>query len=154
MLGDKMENLANYLTLKGVAGECERFDYFAGLNQLLPCFSDLGDDQHLVARVRYPAVFYIERYSAPAELIFALVNIWLCTHDGDRERDGLPAPTFLPEQINEGDASFVNMEIEVEFQEDITIVPDENGLIDYMGKTYSIGGTTTSMVTEIEVAPK
>ncbi len=148
MVGDKMVALAKYLESKNIF-KPHRFDYFLGDATLYPASKRLGNDQHVVTRVQYPAVFYIENFKYSADLIPVLVTTWLADHDCERVRLNLPMPTFTPEQLAECDSKLVNIEFEVEFQEDIIIVPDPQGLIDYLGNTYSVGSAVIDQVEEL-----
>lgn len=138
MIGNKMVDLANYLESKRIFNRCD-FDFFMGNAQIKTFFENKGRDQHVVARVEYPAVYYIENFTQPTELIPALLSTWLVTHDCDRERLNLDEPTFLPTQADERNAKKVDIEFEVVFSEEVKITPDpDTGIIDYKGRRFKI----------------
>ena len=137
MPGAKMEQLAAYLEEKPFFDQC-RFDFFMGDATVMPAGISKGHDQWIINRTEYPAFFYFERITnETAELIPVWVTTWLNDHDL-QHRSGLAFPTVTTETLAERDAELVNLELTVEFREDIKIGPDENGPIDYNGKQYKV----------------
>lgn len=83
--------------------------------------------------MRYRAVLVLERFAENPALLMALVGSWLETHDPDR--DDLPAPAFVIEQL---DSDLADVELTLEFVEPQHLAEDPNGLIDAFGKKWGL----------------
>ena len=78
-------------------------------------------------------VIDIERSDYDGIALLALVSGWLQSHDPDR--DGLEDPE-VNAAVN--DLSTTDVQIAVEFQERIEIVPDEGGPITFAGRRWRV----------------
>ncbi|WP_267269641.1 phage tail protein [Pseudomonas protegens] len=83
--------------------------------------------------MRYRAVLVLERFAETPALLMALVGSWLETHDPDR--DDLPAPAFVIEQL---DNDLADVELTLEFIEPQHLAEDPNGSIDAFGKKWGL----------------
>ncbi|MFJ2451392.1 phage tail protein [Pseudomonas protegens] len=83
--------------------------------------------------MRYRAVLVLERFAENPALLMALVGSWLETHDPDR--DDLPAPAFVIEQL---DSDLADVELTLEFIEPQHLAEDPNGSIDAFGKKWGL----------------
>ncbi|WP_299580913.1 phage tail protein [uncultured Microbulbifer sp.] len=101
-----------------------------------------------ICRLRYDAVISIERFSQPAELLFALVTAWVQDQDAERNNQNLPDPEIDIDVINDRKA---DVEIRIAFYEDINLVPDDNGVIPYNGSQWSIAAVPVDEPNQVGV---
>lgn len=112
----------------------EQIHSFADNGELQPLFEDLGNG-YVVGRYKYDAVFEIERFNGAAFELLALVNCWLAENDFDRETLGLAAPEI---SVELNDRKTCDIELVIEFDEQISIIEDESGNIPFRGLTYRV----------------
>lgn len=92
----------------------------------------------LLHEISYRAVFVIETYAYkkhPIELLLTTVITWLMENDDRSELDDSD-PSVSPDVLDDDTAS---LELTINFEEDVYIVPDENGPILFKGKNWSLG---------------
>lgn len=110
----------------------EQMDSWAEEGELIPARKDT-DNGMMIGRWRYQGVISIERYSKDAGQLMAAVLAWLTTDD---DRDGLSNPTLDPEPADDG--TFY-VDVTVQLQETIHLVPDENGPYFIDGQHWGLG---------------
>ncbi len=113
----------------------EQIDSWVENVELFPAGDERGNGV-LMFRQEYTIGIEIERYpykTHPAELLFALLSCWLM--DNDSERDEIAVPKVDVEVL---DDSIADLEITIEFTEDITAVEDPAGPILFNGKQYRL----------------
>ncbi|USD19773.1 phage tail protein [Microbulbifer variabilis] len=113
---------------------CEQLDSWMEDGKLETTSKNLGNGI-CICRLRYDAVISIERFAESPELLFALVTAWVQDQDAERVIQELPDPEIEIDVINEHKA---DVEIRIAFYEDIQLVPDDNGVIPYNGRQWSI----------------
>lgn len=142
----KMQALAQYLLAQKLFGS-EQFDYWMENGTSEPAAKKEGNGL-LLCRFRYDAVFSIERYSQDADLFLVLLNVWLMENDCKRDDLELPAPSV---EVNPLDDFTVDLEIKITFDEGITVLPDDNGLITYKGNRYSVAPAVITDASKVGV---
>ena len=150
MAGEKMQAFAAYLEDKNLFAE-NQFDYWMESSEMSAHNKLLSGGAILICRMKYDCAFYLERYTHSPDLIAALVSTWLMDNDKGRVKDGLEFPSLEVDMINERDASAVDLIWQITFIEDVVIVEDPNGVIDFEGKTYSLGNEEIDEATDFDV---
>lgn len=114
------------------------FDSWAENPDLQPSSKDFGNGAFETCRHTYKAVFYIERFPHkrhdPA-LLYAHLTTWLQQNDVDRF-DRSEAKVIIDVAVL--DAQSVELTIEIDFAETVTIKEDPSGSITFNGKTYGL----------------
>lgn len=142
----KLKDLTRYLLDFRQCSSDQLFPWME--NADLELTSSINGDGLVIGRIRYTAVFSIEKFSKDEALLFALVSAWLQENDPDRDRHELKSPKL---DIEDANAKTADVEIEIEFLEDITVVPDVDGLIEFNGQRWSIAQTTIDEATSVAV---
>jgi hypothetical protein len=142
----KMQALATYLQNQNLFA-AEQFDYWMENGTSEPASKKVGNGL-LLCRFRYDAVFSIERHSGDEDLFLCLLSVWLMENDCGRDDLELPPPSV---EVNPLDDSTVDLEVKVTFDEGITVLPDDNGLIVYKGNRYSVALAVISDASKVGV---
>jgi len=124
----------------------EHLSVWADRIRKTPVSKDLGHGVE-IARLRYDMVFQVERLpESDSHDFLALVMAWLCDHDAEREDQALvdPEVTVL---LNDEDTA--DVDLSVEFDEGLQIVPDENGTIPYQGKKWRVADVPIDVATKV-----
>jgi len=98
--------------------------------------SEGKDNSVLLYRQSYTCTINVDKYphsKHPAELLFAHVATWLLTHDKDRDEIAEPGI-----DVDVLDDSTANIEISIEFDEDVFGVEDPSGPIVLDGINYRL----------------
>lgn len=142
----KMQALATFLLEQNLFA-AEQFDYWMenGSNEYTG--KKVGNG-FLISRFRYDAVFSVERYSQSADLFLVLLSVWLMENDTGRGELDLPMPEV---DVTPLDDTTVDVEVKVTFDEGISIVPDDNGLILYRGNRYSVAPAVITDASKVGV---
>ena len=90
-------------------------------------------------------VIDIERSDYDGIALLALVSGWLQSHDPDR--DGLEDPE-VNAAVN--DLSTTDVQIAVEFQERIEIIPDDAGPISFAGKRWRVAPVPVDVAERVD----
>ncbi len=137
--------LARHLeALPGISRD--RMDAFADLGKLVPTGEDLGEGFE-IGRFKYDAVIEIDRCPAAiAPLLLAYLIVWLAETDPDRDERGLEDPDV---DVTLEDEQTVHVQITVEFNEALTIVPDAEGQISWDGQTWSVEDVPVNVATTL-----
>lgn len=143
---EKMKALATFLIDQNLFAP-EQFDYWMqnGTNEYSS--KKIGNG-FVISRFRYDAVFNVERYSESADLFLVLLSAWLMDNDESREELDLPMPAV---DVTPLDDSTVDVEVKVTFDEAITILPDDEGLVLWGGKRYSVAQAIITDVSKVGV---
>jgi len=130
----QLSALATYiLTLPGITRD--QVEAFTDRGKLNPIGKDLGHGLQ-VGRFRYDAVISIDNCPADsAELLLSGLIIWLSVNDPERESLELSEPDVDVTPLGE---QTVFVEISVEFDEALVIVPDPEGPIEYDGRKWRV----------------
>lgn len=140
----KLQSLVLGLMKMGVPRE--KIKAFADKGYLIPVFRDLGNG-YLIAVFKYDGVIDLENFNlSPFELL-AWLNCWLAENDKNREALELTSPE-INATLNDDWTS--DVEITVEFEEDVQIVPDENGPIPYLGRNWKVADVPIDVATDLE----
>lgn len=126
----------------------EQIDSWVENPRIVPA-AEVRGEAIVLYRQTYEAVISIERYphkTHPAELLFALVACWLMDNDAEREQIATPQT-----EVDILDASTADIEITLEFEEDITAVEDPAGPILFNGKKYRLAIDVIDYAEEGEV---
>lgn len=130
----KLSSLAkNIELLPGVSRD--QMEAFADLGKLTTIGNDLGNGFE-IGRFRYDAVISIERFPATeAPLLLSNLLIWLAENDPDRDRLELDNPDI---DVSLEDEQTVFVQITVEFEESLSVIPDPDGPITWNGKQWKV----------------
>ncbi|MCF8093694.1 MAG: phage tail protein [Desulfotignum sp.] len=113
---------AHIAALPGIARD--NMESFADLGKLVPTGKDLGNGLE-IGRFRYDAVIGIEQCPAAlASLLLSSVMVWLAANDPDRDLLGLTDPEV---DVTIYDEQHVFVQLNVEFDEALSLVPDPAG---------------------------
>jgi hypothetical protein len=85
--------------------------------------------------IAYDALFTFENCAVDARTLFAQVLLWLGEFDPEREHYGLEDPVYDVLKIDDG---HVDIELKIQFQEDLCLVLDAAGSVPYEGKHWRI----------------
>ncbi|MFJ2384576.1 phage tail protein [Pseudomonas protegens] len=127
----KLKALTAYLIACNLVAP-EQIDSFAEQVNLDLFWKNGAKGLHM-GDMRYRAVLVLDRFAENPALLMALVGSWLETHDPDR--DDLPAPAFVIEQL---DSDLADVELTLEFIEPQHLAEDPNGSIDAFGKKWGL----------------
>lgn len=127
----KLKALTAYLIACNLVAP-EQVDSFAEQVNLDLIWKNGAEGLHM-GDMRYRAVLVLESFAENPALLMALVGSWLETHDPDR--DDLPAPAFVIEQL---DSDLADVELTLEFIEPQHLAEDPNGSIDAFGKKWGL----------------
>lgn len=134
---EKMTALAEFLKSKNIFAP-ENFDYWMENGRV--DYSGAKNGKGItVCYFEYDAVFSVERYAGSADLFLVLIATWLMQNDDNREKLELESPTVDVSQL---DDNSVDVEVTCRFSEPITLMPDDNGEIDFNSKRWSIAPLT------------
>lgn len=128
----KLQALTKALQTAGAASDATHA--FADRGVLMPTGRDLGHGIE-IGRFRYDAVIQLERYPDDAYALLAFVTAWLQEHDPDRESQGLGDPDV---DVSLDDDRTADVELSVEFEEALELVPDESGPIEFNGQRWRV----------------
>lgn len=96
------------------------------------------------------SVFQIDRCPAKvAPLLLAGLVVWLSENAPNRDERDLDDPDV---DVTLGDDQTVFVQITVEFNEPVAIVPDESGLIEWEGQTWGVADVPVYVATSGTVA--
>lgn len=124
---------AHLLTLPGITRD--QMEAFADQGKLSLTGKDLGTGLEL-GRFRYDAVISIDRCpSSIAELLLSFLVVWLAMHDVERFELDLADPDV---DVSLSDDNTVDVEISVEFDESLVIVPDPEGPLAFKGQQWRV----------------
>jgi hypothetical protein len=119
---------------------------FADKGSLDRSTRDLGHGIEL-GRWRYDAVIQIEEFSGNADVLLLLILGWLEDNDPDRDELDLADPEI---DVSEIDDRTSDVDIAVEFEEGLQIVPDDNGPIPYNGRKWRVAEVPIDVAEELE----
>ncbi|MCP3941007.1 MAG: phage tail protein [Desulfobacteraceae bacterium] len=130
----KLSTLARHLLrLPGV--NRDKIEAFADLGKLSLCATDLGQGFE-IGKFRYDAVFSIERFpAAQAQLLLAVLAVWIAENDPGRDLLNLNDPD-VDVTLEDEQTAFV--QISIEFEEPLSIVPDPAGPITWEGQQWRV----------------
>jgi hypothetical protein len=130
---EKMQALANYLRSRNIFA-AEQLDYWMENGTANFSAKKVGQGI-LLCRFQYDAVFSVERYSNNPDLFLAIFCCWLQDHDGSRSDDDLAMPSIDVTPMND---STTDIEVKLQFIEEITAVEDANGELEFNGKRWQL----------------
>ena len=112
---------------------------------------DCGNGGIRIARWKYNSVISIESYPQnlldPRYLLSA-VACWISEHDHQRTDYGLSHPSISIDYL---DDATVDVSIELELFEDIEMIPDDNGILSYIGQRYRVENAHIYIAEEFEI---
>jgi hypothetical protein len=124
---------AHIAALPGIARD--NMEAFADLGKLVPTGKDLGNGIE-IGRFKYDAVIGIEQCPAVlASLLLSSVMVWLAVNDPDRDLLGLTDPEV---DVTIHDEQYVYVQLNIEFDEALGLVPDTSGDILWDGRRWSV----------------
>lgn len=140
----QLQKLSKFLlSISGVARE--QLQGFADSGDLILTGKDLGNCMEL-GRLKYDAVFWIERFHGDANLLLAHVTAWLEQNDPERQDLNLPDPEV---DVSLLDRHTANVEFSIHFEESLIIVPDPDGPISYNGRSWKLDDIDIDVAEEL-----
>lgn len=130
----KLQQLTQFLINLDLVA-VEQIDAWVENPRIIPAAKSNGRGI-LLYRQAYDAVISIERFphkTHPAELLFAHVSAWLITNDSERDEIAQPRT-----EVDILDDDTADIEISIDFEEDIYITADPAGTIDLDGTLYRL----------------
>ena len=93
-----------------------------------------------ICRHKSRCTVFVERFRQDARLLSSVVVAWINENDYQREDDQLPVPEIDVTPLDSGNSErpLFDIEITLEFMDDVLIKPDENGIITYKGEQWSL----------------
>ncbi|MBI9109902.1 phage tail protein [Maridesulfovibrio ferrireducens] len=140
----QLQNLSKFL-LEVLEVKREQLECFADRGDLILTGKDLGNCVEL-GRLKYDAVFWIEKFHGDANLLLAHVMAWLSENDLERHDLNLPDPEV---DISLNNRNTANVEIAISFEEPLLIVLDEEGPIFWNGKKWSVSELKVDVAEEL-----
>lgn len=142
----KLESFTKFIVEQNLVDKC-KIDSWMENGRLVPAAKDLGLG-FLICRFEYDAVISIEHFNGDEKLFFALVCAWLHDYDPGRDKDELQPPDIDVDIVDDCKA---DVDIKIEFREDVEIVEDDQGLIPFNGKRWSLSKVPLDIVEEAAV---
>ncbi|GLP98677.1 hypothetical protein GCM10007891_05310 [Methylophaga thalassica] len=146
----KLQAITDYLlNLNMVAAE--NIDAWAENARFVGVAKDMGNDGMVLFRLHYTAAIVIERFphqEHPAELLFGHVIAWLMDNDDLREELALDPPET---DIDILDNQTADLEINIDFVEDVEIIQDAAGPLRLNGERYRLAPVRIDYALEGEV---
>ena len=141
----KLSALSVYLlTLPGITRD--QMTSFADQGKLSLTGKDLGTGFE-IGRFRYDAVISMERCpSTIAELLLTFLAAWIGENDSDRDSLGLADPDV---DVSLSDDNAVDVEISVEFDEALVIVPDLEGPVAFNGQMWRVADAVVNVAEHV-----
>lgn len=139
----KLQALTAFLIEKNLVDE-NQIDSWMENGKIEATDKNLGNGIR-VCRFRYDAVISIERFSTDEKLLLALVCVWLMDNDPEREDDELPAADI---EVDIADDSTAEIEIKVMFIENIDLVEEPSGRVNYSGKNWAVNSVGIDIANE------
>lgn len=131
---NKIKALTSFLiSLDLVAAE--NIESFVDDPKIIPSGKCLSHNSIVLYRQDYTATIYIEDFphkEHPAELLFGHLCSWLLNND---DRQEIAQPTVNVDVLDNDTA---NIEISIEFKEDVEAIEDDAGPIELFGFRYRI----------------
>lgn len=113
----------------------------------IPTGKNLGHGVE-IARLKYDALIQMENVrDCDATSLLAFIPAWIMDHDPDRDRQGLADPDIDVSLNGDGTA---DVELTVEFDEGLEIVPDDSGPIPYEGQQWSVSTVPVYVAEKLE----
>jgi len=105
-----------------------------------------------VARLKYDALIQIENLpNKDAYSLLAFIPAWLDDFDRERFEDGLADPDIDVALNGDGTA---DVELLIEFEEGLQLIPDDNGDIIYQGKRWSVADVPIDVAESVDKVAK
>lgn len=114
----------------------ESIESFVDDPKIIPSGKMISHDSIVLYRQEYTASFFIDDYphqEHPAELLFGHFCAWLINNDSDRKE--IAEPKIDVEILDNGAA---NIEVSIDFEEDVLAIADPAGPIELKGMHYRI----------------
>lgn len=142
----KMQALADFLRSKNLFAP-EQFDYWMENGT-----AEYASKQHgnglVLCRFQYDAVFSVERFADSADLFLVFICVWLMDNDCNRDALDLAMPEV---DVSPLDDHTVDVEVKITFSEDITVVQDDAGPVEYSTRRWRIAEAVVSDVNKVGV---
>lgn len=140
---NKLQALVAALIHRGVSAE--HITWRIAKGDLLPAAQDLGLGIQ-VGTYKYTAVLQVAQWSEPLSALFAWLQLWLDEHDGEREQQRL-TPTTAGASPHED--SSMSVELTIEFEENLEVLPDPAGCIEYRGQRWKTQAVPINVAEEL-----
>ena len=137
-MSEKLHRLKKYLIDLNLVKRASAINQYRDESNVVPRFSRVRDyDNRLLSHsARYNCMITIESFPHnrhSTDIIPAVVSAWIRENDPARKPD---LKFNVTEELM--DSNTTDIEIEIDFEDNVLITEDENGLIKFNNKTYSL----------------
>lgn len=128
----------------------EQFESWAEDIRIIPLFEN-GAEGYRAAQISYKAMFDIEKFDNKKDenILFIILAGYIQENDNDRQKDNLGEPEL---QIDNNGDETLDIGIEVNFLEDIYLIPADDGIFSFYGVRYNLGQQAAVEIEEINVS--
>lgn len=117
----------------------------ADRGETIPTGRDLGHGVELGV-FKYDALIQVEAFNGSSSELLLLVMSWLHDHDKDRDHAGLADPE-VDASLN--DDFTADVDLAIEFEEPLQMVPDEQGPILFNGRKWRVADVPVDVAEEL-----
>lgn len=117
----------------------------ADRGETIPTGRDLGHGVELGV-FKYDALIQVEAFNGSSSELLLLVMGWLHDHDKDRDHAGLADPE-VDASLN--DDFTADVDLAIEFEEPLQMVPDEQGAILFNGRKWRVADVPIDVAEEL-----
>ncbi|KAF1074521.1 phage tail protein [Halodesulfovibrio sp. MK-HDV] len=117
----------------------------ADRGETIPTGRDLGHGVELGV-FKYDALIQVEAFNGSSSELLLLVMSWLHDHDKDRDHVGLADPE-VDASLN--DDFTADVDLAIEFEEPLQMVPDEQGPILFNGRKWRVADVPVDVAEEL-----
>lgn len=150
----KLQQLCQYLaTSLTPAVKANDIDAWQERGQLIISGEDLGEG-FCLAKWKYSATVLIERFphqKINPYTLLALMASWLITQNEERDEWGMADPDIDIDIISDDNCTII---IDVELMDDIEIIEDQQGPIEFIGKRYRVATVPIYLAESAEVVER
>ncbi|SMF94423.1 P2 phage tail completion protein R (GpR) [Methylomagnum ishizawai] len=135
---NKLAALAQFLYALDLVAS-EQIDAWAEDMSLVPRYQSRGDGGVILFERWYTAWFVFERWphqNIDVDILLSHIMVWLLANDPERDRDrGETDPEI---DVDILDNNLADLTVTIRFREEVGIVPDAAGAIEYQGQRWRV----------------
>ncbi len=146
MIGVKLQALTAFFLNTGLMPSNTLDAYMEG-GQLHPACKNIGNGI-LISRFEYTAIFSFEDCTVAPEILFSLLSAWLLEFDEERFHRNMETPSVVVDNVA---GSKADVEFKIEFFEEIELVSDAQGIVPFMGETYTVQTVVNNVAESVAV---
>lgn len=115
------------------------FDSWIDNQKLTPSYKALGNDQYRLTITTYDGVIELDKFpyrQIDPGVVYAMVEVWIIEHANELRSDQGISGADIDAELYDEESALVT--ITVPLIDELVIAPDENGMIPFMGKKWSV----------------